>query len=305
MILKQGGIKRHKLKNLRPEMSRSNCRLAYSSKTRTYLRKRVWRTLKSLGESERLEYTRLAANILLQYSDRDAVPVRDGYHQWDKYAPYLAFNHILYTHSPRYELKPSNDVWRCKSNYKLGAPVPTVREEAFPELWDRSPELLLELLLQSQCQPVHEFAVKPLRIQADFCQQISIDTLIQLLAKRYEVTAQFGFELARSRYQPDNPQPDLILAIANCAYAPARSEAQQWISAQIDRFIADDNLMAGLILSPEVDTQLFIRQRLSGTIFPVDTARAIIGRVIAALLKLRCHPYHSRSKCHPNANYLF
>ena len=266
------------------EMSRANCRLAYSTKTRTYLRRRVWRTLKQLGETNRSVYTQLATNVLLQYSDRDAVPVRDGYHQWDKYAPYLAFNHILYTYSPRYELKPSNDVWRCKSNYKIGAPVPTVREEAFPELWDRSPELLLQLLLASQCQPVHKFAVKPLSIQTDFCQQISIDNLIQLLAKRYAVTAQFGFELARSRYQPDNPQADLIIAIANCAYAPARSEAQQWISAQIDRFIADDNLMAGLILSPEVDTQLFIRQLLGGTIFPVDTARAIIGRVIAALL---------------------
>jgi predicted DNA-binding WGR domain protein len=273
------------------EMARSNCRLAYSSKTRTYLRRRVWRTLKQLGETNRSAYTQLATNILLQYRDRDAVSPREGYHRWDKYAPYLAFNHILYTHSPRYELKPSNDTWRCKSNYKINDPVPTVREEAFPELWDRSPELLLELLLQSQCQPVHEFAVKPLSIQTNFCQQISIDTLIQLLAKRYEVTAQFGFELARSRYQPDNPQHDLILAIASCAYTPARSEAQQWISAQIDLFIADDNLIAGLILSPEVDTQLFIRQLLGGTIFPVDTARAIIGRVIAALLS--CDATHT------------
>jgi predicted DNA-binding WGR domain protein len=269
------------------EMARASCRLAYSSKTRDYLRRRVWRTLKVLGESNRLEYVRLAAGVLLQYSDRDAVPVRDnGYSRWDKYANYLAFNHILYTHSPRYELKPANDVWRCKAKYKLGDSVPNVREEAFPQLWDRSPELLLQLLSQSQCQPVHEFAIKPLKNLPEFCQQISIDTLIQLLAKGYEVTAQFGFELARSRYQPDNPQPDLILAIASCAYAPARTEAHQWMSVQIDRFIADDNLIAGLILSPQSDTQLFIRQLLSGTIFPVETARSIIGRVIADLLIL-------------------
>jgi hypothetical protein len=283
------------------EMAKSNCRLAYSNKTRDYLRRRVWRTLRNLGESNRSEYVKLAVGILLQYSDLDVLPTREAtYYRydtnyrrsessriaWDKYAAYLAFNHILYTHSPRYELKAGNDVWRCKSTYKLGDPAPNLREEAFPQLWEQQPNLLLQLLLESQCQPVHEFAVKAIRNCSGFCQKIEIGTLIQLLAKPYEITAQFGFELARSRYQPDRPQHDLILAIANCAYAPARSKAYEWIRAQIDRFIADDLLVAGLILSPEPDTQLFIRQLLSGTIFPVDTARSIIGRIIAELLTL-------------------
>ena len=279
------------------EMSRSNCRLAYSNKTRNYLRRRVWRSLKTLGESNRADYVPLAVDILLQYSDLDATPIResDYWHQterrnrrigWDKYAAYLAFNHILYTNSPRYELPPSNDVWRCKSTYKLGDPAPNVREEAFPELWEQQPHLLLQLLSESQCQPVHKFAVKAIRTCTEFCRGISIEILLQLLAKPYEITAQFGFELARSRYQPDNPQSELILAIANCAYQPARTEAHQWIRAQIERFIANDRLIASLIVSPAVDTQLFIRQLLSGTIFPVDTARAIIGRIIAELLTL-------------------
>jgi predicted DNA-binding WGR domain protein len=267
------------------EMARANCRLAFSNKTRDYLRRRVWRMLKNLGESGRSAYVILAVDLLLQYSDADAMPTRDvGYCRWDKYAAYLAFNHILYTNSPRYELTAGNDVWRCKSKYKLGDPVPQVREEAFSQLWEQQPHLLLQLLVESQCQPVHEFAVKAIRSCGGFCISISIEMLMQLLAKPYEITAQFGFELARSRYQPDNPQTDLILAIANCAYAPARSEAHNWIRAQIDRFIADDNFIAGIIISPAADTQLFIRQLLSGTIFPVDTARSIIGRVIAELL---------------------
>ncbi|PSB56509.1 WGR domain-containing protein [Chamaesiphon polymorphus] len=279
------------------EMAKPNCRLGYSNKTRDYLRRRVWRSLKTLGELNRSEYVSLAVDILLQYSDLDATPIRESNYwhhterrnrriSWDKYAAYLAFNHILYTNSPRYELPPSNDVWRCKSTYKIGDPVPNVREEAFPELWEQQPHLLLQLLSESQCQPVHEFAVKAIRTCTEFCQGISIDILMQLLAKPYEVTAQFGFELARSRYQPDNPQADLILAIANCAYAPARSEAHNWIRAQIDRFITDDRLIAGLIVSPEADTQLFVRQLLSNTIFPADTARTIIVRIIAELLTL-------------------
>ncbi len=281
------------------EMARSDCRLAYSNKTRDYLRRRVWRSLRTLGESDRSEYVKIAVDVLLQYRDMDVVPVRESvYYQydnnwqrsertrvgWDKYATYLTFNHLLYTNSPRYELKSGTDVWRCRSTYKLGDPTPTVREEAFGHLWLQQPEALLRLLIESQCQPVHEFAVKAIETCSDFCEAISIDCLIQLLAKPYEVTAQFGFELARSRYEPNNPQTDLILAIANCAYAPAHSEAHSWIRTQIDRFIVDDWLIAGLIISLEVDTQLFIRQLLSGTILPIDTARAIVGRIIAELL---------------------
>jgi hypothetical protein len=177
-------------------------------------------------------------------------------------------------------------VWRCKSTYKLGDPAPNIREEAFPQLWVQQPNYLLQLLSESKCQLVHNFAVKAIKICVKFCQKISIDTLIKLLEKPYEITAQFGFELARSRYEPDHPQHDLIVAIANCAYAPARSQAHQWISAQIDRFILDDKLIAGLVLSSESDPQLFIRQILGTAIIPDPTARVIIGRIIAQLLTI-------------------
>jgi predicted DNA-binding WGR domain protein len=289
-----------KTEEFETEMAKSDCRLAYSSKTRDYLLRRIWRSLKKLGESNRSTYVQMATEVLLQYHDDDAEPVRESSYyrydnnwqrvennriSWDRYAAYLAFNHILYSNSPRYELK-SGAVWRCKSTYKLGDPAPHVREEAFPELWTQQPELLLKLLCNSQCQPVHEFAVKAIETCSEFCQELSIDTLIQLLAKPYEVTARLGFELARSRYQPDNPQFELVLAIANCAYAPARTEAHEWIRNQVDRFLSDDLLIAALIISPEPDTQLFIRQLLGTIIITNLTAQIIIGRSIAGLLIL-------------------
>ncbi len=289
-----------KTEEFETEMAKSDCRLAYSSKTREYLLRRVWRSLKKLGESSRSTYVKMATEVLLQYRDDDAEPVRessyyrydDNWRQvetsrisWDRYAAYLAFNHILYNNSPRYELK-SGAVWRCKSTYKLGDPAPDVREEAFPELWRQQPELLLKLLSNSQCQPVHEFAVKAIETCSEFCQGLSIDTLIQLLAKPYEVTARMGFELARSRYQPDNHQSELVLAIANCAYAPARTEAHEWIRNQLDRFLLNDRLIAALIISPEPDTQLFIWQVLGTAIINDLTTQAIIGRSIAGLLTL-------------------
>jgi predicted DNA-binding WGR domain protein len=285
------------------ELSSDDSRLAYGAATRDYLRRRIWRSIKTLGESGRSAYVQIATEILLQYSDANATPVREAVIQsdynprtyrynksvtvhWDAYAPYLTLNHLLYTHSPRYELKSGKDIWNCKQGYKPGDPVPAVREEAFPELWNQQPELLLKLLCASACQPVHEFATKAISDSPQFCEAIAIDTLIQLLAKPYSVTAQFGFELARSRYQPQHPQAELILAIANCAYAPARTQAYEWIAAQIDRFLADDVLIAGLVLSSQPETQIFIRTTLSTTIIATDLGQSLIGRIIAGLLGL-------------------
>jgi predicted DNA-binding WGR domain protein len=284
------------------ELSSDDSRLAYGAATRDYLRRRIWRSLKTLGGSGRSTYVQIATAILLQYSDANAMPIREAvaysdYSQryrynksvtvhWDAYAPYLTLNHLLYTNSPRYELKSGKDIWGCKQGCKPGDPLPTMREEAFPELWNQQPELLLKLLCESNCQPVHEFATKAIADSPEFCQQLSIEILIQLLAKPYEITAQFGFELAISRYQPQNPQSELILAIANCAYAPARTQAYSWLAAQIDRFVTNDVLIASLVLSPQPETQVFIRQTLSTTIMPIALAQNLIGRIIAGLLSL-------------------
>ncbi|WP_069469920.1 hypothetical protein [Candidatus Marithrix sp. Canyon 246] len=45
--------------------------------------------------------------------------------------------------------------WQLKNN----DPEPN-RTEAYPELWDQKPELAFNLLQQSLCELVHEFACK-------------------------------------------------------------------------------------------------------------------------------------------------
>jgi predicted DNA-binding WGR domain protein len=300
--VRTGQYRAIRTKQFRQEIESADARIAYSSATREYFRRRVWRSLQTLGEESRSEYVNIAMEVLLQYSDRDAGAPREHisyrYDQrtwnsyessratWDAYASYLTFNHILYGNSPRYELKASTYTWRCKAGFKPGDNLPVVREESFPQLWEREPAAALRLLCESNCQPVHEFATKVLVACPEFCQELPIDTLLQLFARPYRTTARFAFNLARSRYQPANPQIDLVLAVANCAYPPAREEAHQWIRNQLDRFLQEDILVTGLILSPQSDTQQFIRQALSSSIIPPALAQQLIGRIIAGLLAL-------------------
>ncbi|HBB32852.1 MAG TPA: hypothetical protein DDZ80_31190 [Cyanobacteria bacterium UBA8803] len=281
------------------ELKRPGSEKAYSQQTRDYLRRRVWRTLQQLGEEGDPNYIPLAVNILLQYSDQDAQPVRqstfrkwnrqrrayDSFSRsWDAYASYLTFNHILYENSPRY--LPHPKAWRCREGYQPGHPEPPVREEAFPQLWQQNPAALIQLLLQSDCRPVHHFAVKALRACPQFCDRLDINTIIQLLDKPYEVTAELGFALARERYNPNQPNSELVLAVANCALQSARTQAYLWIEQQRDYFFQSSDFIASLITSHQADTRTFARRLISSSIFSDATARVLIAKIIAALLAL-------------------
>jgi predicted DNA-binding WGR domain protein len=271
---------------------------AYSNQTQAYLQRRIWRTLKTLGEDGASEYVNMAASVLLQYSDTDAEAVKEttiyrwnrsnwtrvAYHKtWDAYAKYINFNHILYENSARYELKTNGKAWGCKPGYKPGTPEAR-REEAFPELWEQQPQILLRLLLESECHPVHEFAVKVLRTCTSFCTAIYIDNIISLLQKPYEVTALFASELAQSKYNPHEPNIELVRAMINSVSQSARNIAYQWVEDNREFFLQDSSFITTLIVNPHDDTRNFGKKLLSSTILHDTTARVLLGRIIIELL---------------------
>ena len=201
------------------ELKKDDAKYAYGENTRRYLRKRVWRTLRRLAElGEANDYVKMSVGVLLPFSDADAQAVRQSEHSvrdpqprnrwnfrtvtthWDSFAGYYSFNRVLYANSPRYEFKPNAMGARCKSNYRPGHPAPAAREEAYPKLWEAQPIGLLHLLSESNCLRVHEFAVKALTDCQEFCAQLDVETIVMLLARPYEITARFGFELAKARY---------------------------------------------------------------------------------------------------------
>ncbi len=283
-----------------PEFDRvradANSPIAYSTLTQIYFQRRPWRTLKTLGKLGHGDYTTIATEVLLTYSDTDAEPVqetertnwKDGYRTerstWDQYASLMNLNHILYTHSPRYELKPGGTAWRCKRGYKPGNMVPNVREEAFPQLWIQAPESLLKLLLESDCKPVHEFATKAIQGCGEFCQTLTLETLLKLLARPYEITAQLAFNLVREQYNPESPNFDLVLAIVNCEYAPARAEAYQWIQAQPERFLNSVEFATGLITSSQSETRSIARTLIASARLSAETLSQLLTAIVQVLL---------------------
>ncbi|MBC6479582.1 MAG: hypothetical protein GDA56_19190 [Hormoscilla sp. GM7CHS1pb] len=108
-----------------------------------------------------------------------------------------------------------------------------------------------------------------------------------MLNKPYEVTAQLGFALVRDRYNPEDPNMGLPIALANCLFAPARTQAHQWIAAAPDRILSDAGAIASLVTSQHSDTRAFARELLSSAAIGENTAKVAIGQIIAALLALK------------------
>ena len=286
--------------NVEEEYRKKQPRIAYSDKTREYLRRRVIHALQHAGECEQRAYTDLATAILLRFddaADRTApskvTAYRYEYRPWrrielvthyDAYAACKLLYFLLYAHSPRYALKKGGTAWHCVAPYQPGQPAPDVREEAFPELWTQAPQHLLTLLLQSRCQPVHEFATKAFRAVPDYASYVNLAQVIAMLGLPYTPTNVLALEIAQQRYSPAAPDQELVRALLFCAYQPARATAQAWIAAQPAFFFQEADFVCNVMLSPHADVLAWARELLPTCSFTELQEKTIITRVLAALL---------------------
>lgn len=283
------------------ELKKEDSTLAYGSKTKEYLRRRAWRTLRRLGELGDANYVKMAVGSLLAYTDADALEPRvstfyDYYHtgqynwrnpktieiNYDAYAPYLLLNHILHGNSKRYEYKNGSRAFRLV--HKTGDKSPSFREESFPKLWEAQPAGLLHLIAESNCRPVQEFAVKVLRDCTEFLEKLDVDTILMMLSRPYDAPAKLGFQLAKAKYDPANPNVELVTAIALCNNAEARNEAFKWIDAKRDLFAKNNSVMLKLLTSIHQDTREYAAKLLQSTNYISTEAQNIIALLISEMI---------------------
>jgi hypothetical protein len=269
---------------------------SYTAATRAYLRRRAWRGLDRLGRLGSPEYVTRAEQVLRHFRDDDARPVIPGAsrkHGWgstgkatiDRFGRYYVLGRILYRNSPRYAMARSGFLV-CMGGYKPGDPVLPLREEAYPELWDRAPEVLLRLLRESRCAPVHEFAARALGANREFCRGLDLDTVAELAGIPYEATARLALALIVERFDPSRPDPRLVLLLADSPLADARAQARQWAERHWGTLRRDVELIVRLATSPHADTRAFARDLLRQTSFPEAEAKPLVARFVAWLLAL-------------------
>lgn len=270
--------------------------LAYTGKTRNYFRRRAWRILLDRGRLGSPEYVRMAEQMLRNFRDDDARPVipgrsrkqaggKTGAATIDRFGGFTVLNRILYWDSPRYGPTESG-FFVCKGKYLPGDPPPATREEAFRGLWDRAPDAILRLCLHAQCTPVHEFAARALRANPGFCRGLDLGAVRGLAGSPFEPTARLGLELAVERFDPENPDPELVLVLADSPLADARLQAAAWARAHWGTLRRDPGLVVGLVASPRSETRAVARDLLRKTALPESEAETLVARLVARLLGL-------------------
>ncbi len=300
------------VENAAEEMKKPASRLAFSNRTKEYLVRRIWRTLQTWGDDAQTDaafgdvYLDVAKQVLLSYSDgKDLTAAKNiektRYHwnsqtrnyditssstQFDDFANHLTFNYILYQNSPRYELRKNTKAWRCKNDYQPGQPAPAQREEAFPGLWDSRPQDLLDLVAKSECGRVHEFAVKALQTRTDLESIVGFEALMEMLAKPYAATVDFGLELVQRFYDPRQPNMDLLQLLVHHPLPQARELARQWVQAQPGHFMQNTWLFVDLIVNPYSDVWEWTRKLLDAMLPDEKRAKTLIVKCIAELLSL-------------------
>jgi hypothetical protein len=274
------------------ELAKDNARLAYSDKTRTYLRKRAWRTLRRLGRADSPHYVALATAALLTVSDDDAVePRKRETHLWnrderrplirvrefDAFAPLVLFNHILNGAHPGYKLAPTGSAW-----YRTGDDS-VRRGERFPHLWDRAPAAALDLLKRSRCGPVHDAAIRMLVDKQEFLDALSGAEIAQLLASPYPQTARFALPLAESRFTRGAGDEGLLLALLRSTLPEARELGVRFLGQQ-QGWAANPALLIELLLIFGDPVPRIVDQALAaGSLAESDQPQVLTG-VITQLL---------------------
>lgn len=309
-------------KEIKSELKNEKPRLAYSSSTRDYFRRRVSRTLRELGENNDIDYVKMAVGVLLPYKDSDKEELRidvKSTYSWrsssynfkvkvyDSFAKYLPLNYVLYENSSKYSLKNNNRAWNINlpdnlkknsvgeleneiktylnsDNYKNLSK--NQREEAFPELWNKNPAGLIHLLVESECEVVHDFASKALFENKEIWSELDVDTLLLILSKKYESTLKVAFEIAKGLYE-DSKSDEIIIALARCGYEPARKQAFLWIADKREQFKRNLDFILTLLTADFSDTREQGKNLTAISIMDDIQAKDFIAKVISHLFLLK------------------
>lgn len=289
---------------IRAELRKPDSRLAYSDRTRDYLKRRMSRALKTLGNDQNTGYVRLATAILVSYDNQ--TDYREHYElsewqwvqnargrggnyqqitrQFPAYADALLMNRILYGNSTR--LEPLATRWRFReeaTNPAISAPV--VREESYPELWDQMPQAYVTLLMRARVDAIHQFAYQNLRLHPDYttlANRMAIPLIRQLLESALEIPARWAVELIRDR-PGANTDPELIRLLIRSTFAEARQLGLQWLEQQWATFRNDSSLIQELVFSPFSEVRDWIDGQLSRHPLTPEQQQLLIGRTVAAL----------------------
>lgn len=270
----------------------------FSTQTKKYLQRRVIRTLTQAGEdNDAATFVPLATGVLLAYDDEldNPQPSSRWDYRWNQETRRSESIQIFHpsrntSHSFIYLLRgKSPDLKHSRSmrwSFNAEAKPAITREEPFPHLWNAAPDALTHLLAHARAADVQDFALRIWNDNPDWSNAIEIPAIIEILSSWYSPTAELGFNLARDRWNPANPDNELLLGMLGSSSEAAQSLGGQWLTSVAAHVCSQPDLIARLaFVSPTISREA-IRAFFTGHSLTRSLQKEVTPRIISALLTL-------------------
>ncbi len=176
--------------------------------SRLYFKKRSLRYLKSLAQNDESGYLEFAKYLLISmnsYPTQFNAFITESYDgNWDlkkkfydKFAVHLTLMYILYKECDRYIIAPNKKFWTI-ANKSINKKHNT---QAHAKLWDKNPQVALEVLSKSSVEEIQIFAFDIVKEHLSVIENAPLEMLLPMINLKYLKARKFFFELLKKRYK--------------------------------------------------------------------------------------------------------
>ena len=273
---------------------------AYTATTRDYLRRRVIRHLKTAGESgEPSLFIPLATGLLVAIDDELDSPQKTFTHVfifnprtrkcesvkiwYPRYSNCMGFIWLLRGGADAVELNHCKTKWRFRAGRDGDQ---SGREEPYPELWDQAPDAIMHLLRHARSSEAQQFALRVWRANPSFLDEATGELVTDLLASWYGETVALGLEIARTLWNPLDPDLRLLLGLLDSPLDVARAQGIAWLKDASGRLAGDGDFLSGVAFLLHEDARIAMREMLRSAPLAKAMREEVVARVISGLLAL-------------------
>jgi len=238
-------------------------RIALSDQTLLYFKRRAWRMLRKRAELGQDAFAAMASELLLAFTDADGIKPQTwtGYVRVDgRYRPVphaaealsrvWSVSHLLHAAAPTSRFNAN-----ALSHRHIGARASSLREEAFPALWDAQPQRLLRIAAMARNHAAARFAAEALRQGPPRPDAMDAAAIDGLLASPYPEVAALATAIARRLIEAGKADATLIAALLAASAQDMRDLAVRAIDDRADWPWADAALARTALTSPHDDVQ--------------------------------------------------
>ncbi len=254
--------------------------------SRLYFKKRSLRYLKNLAMNDSASYVEFSKNILLSMNSQVEAfaPFKTEYYdndwnlktkKYDAFAVHLTFMYILYGAGKRYMMAPSKKMWEI-ANKSIHDEQ---RVEMHKEIWDKYPEVALEILAKSLVAEVQEFSFAIIEEHPEVIKSASLEQLLPMLNAHADKAREFFFALLKKRY--DETKEEAIITACLLSSDDNIALYALEIVAEKTEILYTKNLVVEATFS----TSKYIFNRLIPLLKTLENPSSIVEEVLRKLMK--------------------